>query len=147
MAKLEKFSRIIVKRTVLSGLTASIPITDDHTLLPAWSTSDIYIGEFFLNEPDEKLWIRVNSTTIKRILLEGDLIPVSGVSMALDDLTDVDIISPTDGDLLVYSAGTWSNFSITNLLSGSTQDVVVDYSGGTANRTLHFVNGLFIGYS
>lgn len=72
MSKVEKFSRIIVKRTIVDSLEPTIPLSqneeiDDHTTLPKWETTDIYVGEFFLNEIDEKLWIRTNNNNIKQI--------------------------------------------------------------------------------
>ena len=87
--RIDTNARIIIKQSTVSGEVATLaPLsvngTYDHTLLPAWNPSDIYIGEFFMNEPDEKLWIRLNSTTIKKILLDGDGItqdvPISGLS-------------------------------------------------------------------
>jgi hypothetical protein len=89
--RIDTNARIIIKTSTVSGETATLaPLsvngTYDHTLLPAWSPSDVYIGEFFINEPDEKLWIRLNSTTIKRILLEGETpgvtqdVPIIGLS-------------------------------------------------------------------
>jgi hypothetical protein len=76
MSKLEKFSRIIVKRSNETGVYPTIPASgksDDHTTLPAWDETDIYAGEFFLNQPDEKLWIRFNNNTIKQSLFYEDL--------------------------------------------------------------------------
>jgi hypothetical protein len=75
MANVEKFSRIVVKRTndpANPHLVATIPPTNDHTILPKWATTDIYVGEFFLNEIDEKLFIRVNNTTIRQLVFFGD---------------------------------------------------------------------------
>jgi hypothetical protein len=69
MSKVEKFSRIIIKRTIIPSLSATTAPTDDHTILPAWSISDVYVGEFFLNEVDQKLWLRTNNTNIKEITL------------------------------------------------------------------------------
>ena len=74
MARIDANARIIIKQSTVSGETASLaPLsvngTYDHTLLPAWNPSDIYVGEFFMNEPDEKLWLRLNSTTIKNIVM------------------------------------------------------------------------------
>lgn len=225
MSKVEKYARILIKRTIIPGLSATTSPSDDHTQLPAWNTSDIYVGEFFLNEPDSKLWIRVNDTSIKKVLFEGDIISISG-STWLEDLNDVDLVTPLiEGQSLVYSGGSWSNIyisgttgndgtsgtngtsgtsgtsgvdgtitgvtvdnkfyynsgtsilyvpeidvnnivlsaitstGITNFivadndgrfyktLLGSTQDVSVDANNGTTTRTLHFVNGLFVGYS
>ena len=71
--KVEKFSRIIIKRSNTLGVTATIPSGNDHTTLPVWKTSDIYIGEFFLNQIDEKLWLRVNNSTIKQLVFFDDL--------------------------------------------------------------------------
>lgn len=81
--RIDTNARIIIKQSTVSGEVATLaPLsvngTYDHTLLPAWNPSDIYIGEFFMNEPDEKLWIRLNSTTIKRVLFEGDVVSSSG---------------------------------------------------------------------
>lgn len=78
MSKVERDARIIIKRCSITGETATLaPISVsgdyDHTLLPEWKNTDIYIGELFLNEPDEKLWVRFNATTIKRVLMEDDL--------------------------------------------------------------------------
>ena len=84
--KVEQFTRIIIKRSSVPNEIAtlaplSINGTYDHTLLPAWKTTDIYIGEFFMNQSDENLWIRFNSTTIKKVLFESDvLIGLSGSS-------------------------------------------------------------------
>lgn len=87
MAKVENFARILIKRTSLTGVTATMPPiisgipSTDHTLLPQWSPSDIYVGEFFLNEQDQKLWIRTNSDPnigIKQVLFVGDIPVISG---------------------------------------------------------------------
>lgn len=79
MAKSEKYSRIIIKRSNISGVVPTIPLTgvtsyNDHTLSPAWRTSDLYVGEFFLNQIDERLWIRDNETNIKELLFTDGII-------------------------------------------------------------------------
>jgi hypothetical protein len=138
MAKVEKPARILIKRTNLHGKVPTIPPVSnpDHTELPAWKTTDIYVGEFFLNQIDQKLWIRVNNSIIRRVLFEGDVVVSnsggtsgtsgtsgkdgtsgsSGISggyltgLTLSDLGDVNIYSGlTDGQILIYSGGTWYN--------------------------------------
>jgi hypothetical protein len=102
MARIDANARIIIKQSTVSGETASLaPLsvngTYDHTLLPSWNPSDIYIGEFFMNEPDEKLWIRLNSTTIKRILLEGDVVSSSGGTPGTSGTSGTSGINGTSG--------------------------------------------------
>jgi hypothetical protein len=77
MSKVEKYARIIIKRSDVEGTIPTIPLTgvtskNDHTLSPSWSTTDIYIGEFFLNQYDERLWIRTNEDEIKELLFIGN---------------------------------------------------------------------------
>lgn len=76
MSKVEKFARIIVKTlqtSAYTGVTATIPPSNDHTTLPEWSPSDIYVGEFLLNSPDRKLFMRLDNSTIKRVAFYEDL--------------------------------------------------------------------------
>lgn len=72
MSKLERYARILVKRTDIPNLSASTAPSDDHTLLPIWDESDIYEGEFFMNLEDEKLWIRTKYG-IKKVLFDTDI--------------------------------------------------------------------------
>ena len=69
MSKNEKFTRLLIKRTDIPGLSATTASSDDHTLLPAWNTTDIYEGEFFFNTVDEKLWIRTKNN-IRKVLFD-----------------------------------------------------------------------------
>jgi len=115
MSKVEKFSRIIIKRSSLSGVTATIPLTgpggiEDHTLLPAWNNSDIYAGEFFLNGQDEKLWIRVNSTTIRRIAFYDEL--SSGITSGTSGTSGINGSSGSSGK--DGSSGSGSTISFVN---------------------------------
>lgn len=96
-----KYSRVLIKRTDVVGLSATTAPSSDHTLLPAWSDSDIYVGELFLNATDEKLWIRTTNSIME--------IPLLSDSSSLNAFPDVLISNPQDGQLLTYSGGTWVN--------------------------------------
>lgn len=100
MANERKFSRILVKRTDVVGLSATTAPTTDHTILPAWSSTDVYVGELFFNSVDEKLWIRSDSN-----ILEIPLVNSETASF----FADVSINNPVDGQLITYSGGTWIN--------------------------------------
>ncbi len=80
MSKNERYARVIVKRTNIPNLSATTAPSDDHTLLPAWNPTDIYKGEFFMNLPDEKLWIRTEND-IREVCLS----PCSGGSGGTSD--------------------------------------------------------------
>lgn len=99
MAKVEKFSRIIIKSTDQNGLSGTTAPSSDHTILPPWRSTDLYPGEFFINLVDEKLWIRTNYS-IKEIGFNTN---------SLSSLSDVYVTSLTENQILKYSGGTWIN--------------------------------------
>jgi len=161
MAKVEKFARIIIKRTNTTGLSGTTAPTgpngiEDHTILPAWSPTDIYIGEFFLNEVDEKLWLRVNKNTIRQVLFYGD----PGVGSGTSGTSGVSGTSGIDGTSGI--AGSSGSSGIDSTSGSSGQDGTsgtsgISYTGTTADvevlkfggniRILHFENGLFTGFT
>jgi len=102
MLKETKYSRLILKRSDVTTLSATTAPSTDHTVLPAWQTTDVYVGEMFLNSADNKLWIRTTNN-IKEIPL------IDSGDFSLNVFTDVSITSPTDGQVLTFSGGTWYN--------------------------------------
>jgi len=101
VSKEVKYSRILLKRSNVVGLTATTAATTDHTILPTWRTTDVYVGEFFLNSEDEKMWIRTDHS-IKEI-------PLLDSESSLNAFPDVTISNPTDGQVLTFSGGSWVN--------------------------------------
>jgi hypothetical protein len=101
MSKNERYSRLILKRTLTPSLSATTAPTNDHTIFPAWSTTDIYPGEFFLNLMDERLYIRTNYG-IKEV-------PIAQFS------------NPIAGDMISYDGYKWINVGAigTGATSGS----------------------------
>mgnify|MGYP003650332746 CR=1 FL=1 len=52
-------SRIKVKRSTVSGTVPTVAPSTDHTQpTPAWSATDIYKGELFINQADNVVWSR-----------------------------------------------------------------------------------------
>ena len=88
MPKEEKYSRLILKRSDTPSLSATTAPNDDHTG-GLWTSTDIYVAEMFLNTSDSKLWVRIDNS-IKEIPL-------------------CNITSPTNGQVLTYTNGTWEN--------------------------------------
>lgn len=105
MTKVQKHSRIIVKNTITPGAVGTVAPSDDHTILPAWSTTDMYKGEFFINLQDERLWIRTNFG-----VREIPMLSLSALTLSrLSDMSDVYLSSLTTNEVLKYSGGTWLN--------------------------------------
>lgn len=50
-------SRIRLKRSTISGAEPTVAPSTDHTD-GTWGVNDIYIGELYLNDPDQRLWVR-----------------------------------------------------------------------------------------
>ena len=67
-----KATRIVLKQTNSTGDIGTIPSTDDHTD-GSWHMTDLYTGEMMLNTVDNKLYIRVNPTTIALIPTAGSI--------------------------------------------------------------------------
>lgn len=101
MSKETKYSRFLLKRTNIPSLSATTAPSTDHTVLPTWNSSDIYIGELFLNIEDEKMWVRCTNSIKEIPLLDG--------TSSLNAFPDVTISNPTDGQVLTFSGGTWVN--------------------------------------
>lgn len=164
MSKNLRYSRILLKRTEIPNLSATTaPATEDHTLQPAWSTTDIYKGEFFLNLQDDRLYIRTTNG-IREVPLSipsdreyGDLIVFDGtnwVNMAYIPTTGVTGgTSGTNG-----SSGTdgTSGSSGTDGTSGSSGSsgispsgsTGVDYLSGLTDVTItSLINGEILRYS
>jgi len=56
----------VQKRSTVAATIPTVPASNDHTD-GSWSDKDIYSGEFFANETDELLFIRLNAA-IKKVL-------------------------------------------------------------------------------
>jgi len=52
-------SRIKIKRSTISGTVPTVAPSTDHTQpSPAWTATDIYKGELFINQADNVIWSR-----------------------------------------------------------------------------------------
>lgn len=76
---LKSNERIVIKRDNTPGVIPTIPTSNDHTD-GSWYSTDIYVGEFFMNIADNKLWWR-SDTGIQ-------LIYYSGMTSTFVDLPD-----------------------------------------------------------
>ena len=62
MAKTE-FSRLVWKRSSTAGVVPTIP--SDETISEDWLTTDLLIGEGFINTIDERMWYRAANRIVE----------------------------------------------------------------------------------
>lgn len=62
-------AKIVNKRSTVATETPTVAPSEDHTD-GSWNDTDIYSGEFFINEADEKIFIRTGAT-IKELGVGG----------------------------------------------------------------------------
>lgn len=124
--------RVLVKRSTVSGVVPTIPgsgVTDiyDYTA-GGWLNTDIYVGEFFLNTADDKLWFRSDNGI--------NLVAYSGQSNTFIDLVDVPSTYTANKYLVVNSSATaleWTDItSISDFINlVDTPSTYSGYSGQT----------------
>ncbi len=108
-------ARLQIKYTTIAGQEPTIPSTNDHND-GTWNPTDIYLGEFFLNAVDDKLWVRT---------IDG-LLPMGGTGGSQSFIGD--FVSKANGG--TYSgpvfAPTFSAISmIANTISASAFDGII----------------------
>jgi hypothetical protein len=124
-------ARLQIKYTTIAGQEPTIPSTNDHND-GTWNPTDIYLGEFFLNAVDDKLWVRT---------IDG-LLPMGGTGGTGSFIGD--FVSKANGG--TYSgpvfAPTFSAISmIANTISASAFDGIIfgssasTYYGDGSNLT------------
>jgi hypothetical protein len=115
MADKIEYSRMLVKRTDQTGEVPTVPPITAVTL-NQFIPTDLFVGEFFLNEVDDLLWIRT-SNGILPISLSG-----STGTTTTPTLTQVLFQDVSAGDTIVFNG----------LTTGSTtQFLGIDTSGNT----------------
>ncbi len=84
-------SRILTKSSTVSDVVPTIPATNDHTD-STWLTTDIYKGELFINQADNKVFTRTDSGIIE---ITNPSVDISG-KISLDGSSD-----PTTGKIKI----------------------------------------------
>lgn len=107
------YRRIIIKRSAVPGTTPTIPAIEPTTEeeIADLNPTDLLVGEFYANIPDDKLWFRTNTgineisfgtgggTTgsLASVLLNGNTTNGNGIV-----ISDNDIISFIDGSNVLH---------------------------------------------
>jgi hypothetical protein len=156
----EDYARILIKRSILSGTTPTIPVdepvvaNDFDSLLP----TDLLVGEMYMNVWDDRMWIRTLNGIIE--------IPVSGFSSSNyfttgatlfndtlyfdrnDQLSaytvDLSSLSVSGSTIEYWTSGQTGTNSIRTNTTGTTSTgnySIATGSGNTASGDYSFVGG------
>ena len=107
-----------------------------NRLMIMTGSADEKIPQIYLNNPlDYDVVLDVLHATV-----DTDYSGTTTQGFSMINLSDIFFSGLTSGDTLIYNGSEWTN------ATGKTDDVDVAKVGGGV-RTLHFVNGLFTGYT
>ena len=145
MSRKNQNSRIQFKYSTIAGVEPTLAPSMDHTD-GTWSPTDLYVGEFFLNAVDNKMWVRtltgiVPITSGTTSINISQFVNKSGDTMTgtlyLPSLSaTTDIITPyiySD----IFSGGTYygDGSNLTNI-------PYTTFTGGTVNGYTTFTDGV-----
>ena len=136
MADKIEYSRMLVKRTAQTGEVPTIPPVSAVTLNQMIPT-DLFVGEFFLNETDDLLWVRTDNGILPISLSGSTGTTLQTLTQVLfqGNTTNGYNIEVSNGDTIVFSglsSGATTTIlgldasgnTITTTVSGATQDLV-----------------------
>lgn len=136
---MEEFRRMIIKVSDVSGDSATIPVTNDHTD-GSWLPTDIYEGELFLNIVDDVLQTRTEAGIITlNSGGGGGSIAWGSITGTLSSQTDLQTALDTKQNTLVSGTNIKTVNGSTVLGSGNlvidTADAWGDITGTLSDQT------------
>ena len=122
MSQNYQYSRILLKRSSVTGATPTINTgSTDHTD-GTWIATDIYPGEMFLNMADDLMWVRTSNGILPISISGGTSTVTGGANLG----SGVGVFeSLNSGNLRFYSFSAGTNVTIT---SGTTE-ITINASG------------------
>lgn len=122
MSQNYQYSRILLKRSSVTGATPTINTgSTDHTD-GTWIATDIYPGEMFLNMADDLMWVRTSNGILPISISGGTSTVTGGANLG----SGVGVFeSLNSGNLRFYSFSAGTNVTIT---SGATE-ITINASG------------------
>jgi hypothetical protein len=135
-------SRIKIKRSTVSGTVPTVAPSDDHTQpTPAWTATDIYKGELFINQADNVVWSR-GDDGVFCIGGSAELTIASADVLTLNS-TPLTVVSAVSGYAIeVVSASVKIDFNTTAYATNTFIQLIVNgattaqYGAGILNATV-----------
>ena len=138
-----QYSRVINKRTSITGEVPTIGPSEDHTD-GSWIDTDIYPGEFYINMEDQKVWFGWTSGSTSGVTQiyplagpGGGLTIVGGTGISVSGASP-DFIIGFDGNTTEFS-GLTSGSIFFQLTASQTQEVIIIPNTAVASAYARFV--------
>jgi hypothetical protein len=137
-------SRIRLKRSSVSGAEPTAAPSTDHTD-GTWSVNDVYIGELYLNDADQRLFVRTTGG-IKEVSTGGELqrSQVTLTTAQVLDLnsTPITIVGAISGkEIQVVSASFHLKYNTTAYATNTTLALRSSSSTGSVLQAETVING------
>lgn len=132
-------SRIRLKRSTVTGAVPTAAPSTDHTD-GTWSVNDIYIGELYLNDSDQRLFVRTTSGVLEIAtgggeLKQAQIIITTGQVLALNSTPITIVAGITGKEIQIVSASAHLKYNSTtyatnvNLVLKSSSAGAAEYQG------------------
>ena len=128
-------SRIKIKRSTISGTVPTVAPSDDHTQpSPAWTATDIYKGELFINQADNVIWSRGDNGvfciggTAELTIASADVLTLNSTPLTIVSAVSGYAIEVVSASVKIdfNSAAYATNTDINVVCSGATQSQLKD---------------------
>ena len=143
MADKIEYSRLLLKRTNIAGVVPTIPPVS-ATTLNQFTPTDIFVGEFFANVEDDRLWIRTN-TGIVELNTSGStgttVVPTLTQVLNEGNTTGGFDISVSSGNTIIYQGLLTGSTSQYLGLDADGRTIITAASGGSGTSGTSGTNG------
>jgi len=141
-----QYSRVILKRSGISGATPTINTGSTNHTDGTWSPTDLYEGEIFLNSADDLMWVRTSNGILPISISGGS----TSVTSAANIGTGEGIFESNSGGILqfkslVAGAGITLTSGATEIEISSTGGGDISLSGNNSFQSLQTNNEFFTG--
>jgi hypothetical protein len=131
-------SRIRLKRSTVAGATPTAAPSTDHTD-GTWSVNDVYIGELYLNDADQRLFVRTSTGIVELAtgsgqLKEAQLTLTTAQVLALNTTPITIIAGQTGKEIQVLSASIHLKYNTTAYATNTNMALKAASTGATITQ-------------
>ena len=131
-------SRIRLKRSTVAGATPTAAPSADHTD-GTWGVNDVYIGELYLNDADQRLFVRTSTGIVELAtgsgqLKEAQLTLTAAQVLALNTTPITIIAGQTGKEIQVLSASILLKYNTTAYATNTNMALKAASAGATITQ-------------
>lgn len=136
-------SRIRLKRSTVAGAVPTAAPSTDHTD-GTWSVNDVYIGELYLNDADQRLFVRTTNGVLEVATGGGELkraqVTLSSAQVLALNSTPITIVAGISGkEIQVVSASAHLKYNSATYATNTS--LILECSGAAAAQCEYDISG------